>query len=132
VGSSWIDFHLSEKRNTVAARAFFEKAIGCHGLPDKVTIDKSGANKAGMDSINLQLMLLTIIGYLASVQLSHWPFQIQVRQVKYLNNIGEQDHSSIKRIIKHMMGFKAFDSAKATLAEIELHITCCVKDSISK
>jgi putative transposase len=33
----------------------------------------------------------------------------------------EQDHRSIKRIIKPMMGFKAFHSASATLAGIELH-----------
>jgi len=116
-----IDFRLSEKRDTLAARAFFAKAIGCHGLPDKVTIDKSGTNKAGIDSINCQLMVLAIIGYFASGQLTYWPFQIQVRQIKYLNNIVEQDHRSIKRIIKPIMGFKAFDSAKATLAGIELH-----------
>jgi putative transposase len=85
-----LDFRLSEKRDTAAARAFFEKTIRCHGLPDKVTIDKSGANKAGIESINCQLMLLTIIGYLASGQMTHWPFQIQVRQIKYLNNVVEQ------------------------------------------
>lgn len=116
-----IDFMLSEKRDTAAARAFFAKAISCHGLPDKVTIDKSGANKAGIDSINCQLMLLALMGYLASGQLSYWPFQLQVRQVKYLNNIVEQDHRSIKRIIKPMLGFKTFDTAKATLAGIKLH-----------
>ena len=36
----------------LAARAFFEKTIRCHGLPDKVMIGKSDANKAGMDSIS--------------------------------------------------------------------------------
>jgi putative transposase len=41
--------------------------------------------------------------------------------VKYLNNIVEQDHRGIKRIIKPMMGFKSFNSAEATLAGIELH-----------
>ena len=116
-----IDFMLSEKRDTAAARAFFTKAMGYHGLPDKVTIDKSGANKAGMECINLHLMLLALLAYFASGQLSYWPFQIQVRQVKYLNNIVEQDHRSIKRIIKPMLGFKTFDTAKATLAGIELH-----------
>jgi putative transposase len=40
---------LSEKRDEPAARAFFEKAIGYNGFPEKVTIDKSGANKAGID-----------------------------------------------------------------------------------
>jgi transposase-like protein len=38
---------LSEKRDELAARAFFNKAIGSNGLPEKVTMDKSGANKAG-------------------------------------------------------------------------------------
>ena len=42
-----VDFLLSEKRDEPAARAFFKKSIGSSGLPDKVTMDKSGANKAG-------------------------------------------------------------------------------------
>lgn len=57
-----VDFMLSEKRDEPAARAFFEKAIGSNGLPDKVTMDKSGANKAGIDTINLQLALLFMMG----------------------------------------------------------------------
>jgi len=48
-------------------------------------------------------------------------FQIIVRQIKYLNNIIEQDHRAIKRITKPMMGFKAFHSAEATIAGTELH-----------
>ena len=44
---------------------------------------------------------------------------IEVRQVKYLNNIIEQDHRFIKRITRPMMGFKAFHSAIATVAGIE-------------
>ena len=43
------------------------------------------------------------------------------RQIKYLNNIVEQDHRFVKKITKPMKGFKAFDCAKATLAGIELH-----------
>lgn len=56
-----------------------------------------------------------------------------VRQVKYLNNILEQDHRFIKRITgpplavcrqtsagQRLMGFKAFHSAAATVAQIEL------------
>ena len=33
-----------------------------------------------------------------------------------INNIIEQDHRHIKRIIKPIMGFKSFLSAKATIA----------------
>jgi putative transposase len=45
--------------------------------------------------------------------------KVKVIQVKYLNNIIEQDHRFIKKIGKPMMGFKAFHSTKATLDGIE-------------
>ena len=38
------DFMLSERRNKAAARRFFKRAIGSNGVPDRVVIDKSGAN----------------------------------------------------------------------------------------
>jgi putative transposase len=108
-----IDFMVSEKRDKEAALSFFNKAIGENGLPEKVTMDKSGANKAGIDAINLFLFSMF---YMAKTI-----FQITVRQIKYLNNILEQDHRAIKRITKPMMGFKALHSAEATIAGIELH-----------
>ena len=111
--SKTVDFLLSEKRDEPAARAFFEKAIGSNGLPEKVTMDKSGAKKAGIDTINLHLPLLFMLGGLF--------VQLTVRQIKYLNNIVEQDHRFIKKITKPMKGFNAFHSADATLADIELH-----------
>ncbi len=107
-----IDFMLSKKRDEAAAINFFEKAIGSSGLPEKITIDKSGANKAGIDAINLQLALITLLGCTL--------MQIQIRQIKYLNNIVEQDHRGIKRIVNPMMCFKSFNSAQATIAGIEL------------
>ena len=45
---------------------------------------------------------------------------IAVRQVKYLNNIVEQDHRAIKRITRPMLGFKSFRSAANVLAGVEL------------
>jgi hypothetical protein len=45
---------------------------------------------------------------------------IEVRQVKYLNNIVEQDHRAIKRITRPMLNFKSFRSAGCVLAVIEL------------
>ena len=101
------------KRDKKAALSFFTKAIDQHGLPEKVTMDKSGSNKAAIDYVNSFLVLL-------SVMLGK-PFQILVRQIKYLNNIVESDHRAVKKICKGMMGFKAFHSAQATIAGIELH-----------
>jgi len=98
-----IDFLLRAKRDKVAARKFFEKAMTLHGDPEKVTMDKSGSNKAAMDEIN-----------------QHREVPIEVRQIKYLNNIVEQDHRSVKRITKPMMGFKSFRAARNVLAGIEL------------
>jgi putative transposase len=106
-----IDFRLSKNRDREAAEKFLEKAIGCSGLPDKVTIDKSGANKAGLEAVHLQLEILLM-----------WSGQLfEIRQIKYLNNMVEQDHRAIKRVVNPMMGFKAFHSAQMTLAGIELH-----------
>ena len=76
-------------------------------------MDKSGANKAGMDFINLKLICLYL--------LTGAYYQITVRQIKYLNNIVEQDHRFVKKITRPMKGFKSFESAKATIAGIELH-----------
>ncbi len=59
-----VDFMLSEKPDEPAARA------GSNGFPEKVTIDKSGANKAGIDTINLKLALLCLLGFMF-VQLSN-------------------------------------------------------------
>ena len=57
-----VDFMLSEHRDEPAARAFFEKAIGSSRIPDKVAMDKSGANKAGINTINLRLVLFFMMG----------------------------------------------------------------------
>ena len=103
-----LDFMLSERRDLAAARRFFKKAIVTNGVPKKVVIDKSGANLAGLQSVN------TILKFTGTGEI------IEIRQIKYLNNILEQDHRFIKRITRPMMGFKAFHSASATIAGIEV------------
>src|SRR5262249_47431225 len=45
---------------------------------------------------------------------------IIIRQVKYLNNIVEQDHRGVKRVTRPMLGFKSFEAAQGTLVGIEL------------
>ena len=108
-----VDFMLSKKRDRKAAFRFLSRAIGNNGVPDKVTIDGSAASKLGLNLLNIILMF-------GSVFSGRW-FHFLLRQIKYLNNIVEQDHRFIKKITKPMLGFKAWESAKATLAGIELH-----------
>ena len=98
-----IDLLLTAKRDRKAAVRFLRKAIRLHGVPTKITIDKSGANTAAIASYNLERAA-----------------EIELRQVKYLNNVVEQDHRAIKRQVPPMTGFKSFWSASATLAGIEL------------
>ena len=98
---------LSENRDEAAATEFFRQTICNNGWPDRVVIDKSGANAAGLENMNLLLIL------------SGWCWLIEVLQVKYLTNIIEQDHRFIKRITRQMKGFKSFAAARATLAGIE-------------
>ena len=98
-----IDFLLTAKRDKAAAKRFFDKAMQANGAPEKVTMDKSGANKAAIDEINASREIPMV-----------------VRQVKYLNNIVEQDHRAVNRMTKPMLGFKSFQSAKNILAGIEL------------
>jgi putative transposase len=40
------------KRDKAAARRYFEKAIAANGVPETVTIDRSGTNLAGLNAIN--------------------------------------------------------------------------------
>lgn len=103
-----LDFMLSERRDTAAARRFFKRAADTNGVPDRIAIDKSGANLAGLQSLNV-ILKFTGAGRI-----------IGIVQSKYLNNIVEQDHRFIKRITRPMLGFKALHSAAATLAGIEV------------
>jgi putative transposase len=103
-----LDFMLSEQRDQVAATTFFMKKIRTNGFPDKVVIDKSGANLAGLENMNGLLIM------------NGWFWLIDILQVKYLNNTIEQDHRFIKKLTKQMKGFKSFISASATLDGIEV------------
>jgi putative transposase len=52
-----LDFMLSEHRDDAAATAFFTRVIDNNGFPDRVVIDKSGANLAGLQNMNCLLIL---------------------------------------------------------------------------
>ena len=75
-------------------------------MPEKITIDKSGANTAsstaGIESVKAYACV-----------------DILMRQDKYLNSHVEQNHRAIKRITRPMLGFKSFWSARIPIAGIE-------------
>ena len=98
-----IDFLLTPTRDRDAAEAFLRKAIRTQGLPEKITIDKSGSNTAAIQHYNKTQKTAIII-----------------RHSKYLNNIVEQDHRAAKRVVRPMLGFKSFWSARCTIAGIEI------------
>lgn len=100
-----VDFLLTKRRMKGSAQKFLNKAIGNNSKPRVINIDKSGANKSGIRSINRELLIVK---------------KIKIRQCKYLNNIVEQDHRNIKRRISIDTGFKEFESAQRTLAGIEV------------
>src|SRR3977135_4170504 len=70
-----IDFLLAPNRDRDAAETFLHKAICTQGLPEKITIDWSGANPAAITHYNHTHKTAIVI-----------------RHSKYLNNIVEQDH----------------------------------------
>ncbi|HYX38409.1 MAG TPA: IS6 family transposase [Oligoflexus sp.] len=98
-----IDFLLAAKRDQKAALRFLKKAVRQHGVPGKINTDKSGANAAGLKAFNHEHST-----------------DIELRQVKYLNNIVEQDHRRIRQRTRPMLGFKTFMSATKTIAGIEI------------
>jgi putative transposase len=103
-----VDFQLTAKRDMAGARRFLERAINLHDVPEKITIDKSGANTAAIESVKAAACV-----------------DILMRQNKYLNNIARQDHRAIKRITRPILGFKSFWSARIIIASIEtMHMIC--------
>jgi putative transposase len=98
-----IDFLLTAERDEQAAKRFLTKAIRRHGVPEKSTVDRSAANEAAIKRDN-----------------EGYGITIDIRQIKYLNNIVEQDHRGVKRVTRPMLGFTSFEAAQATLVGIEL------------
>lgn len=101
-----LDFMLSAKRDGKAAARFFRKVLGAlhTQTPRVITVDKSAAYPVAMDELKRDKTLKT---------------ETELRQRKYLNNIIEQDHRNVKRIVKPMMGFQSFNTARRTLRGIE-------------
>lgn len=97
-----IDFYLSKARNKQAAKRFFKKALAFSHVskPRVITVDKNPAYPIAIQELKEEKQM---------------PEGIQLRQVKYLNNIVEQDH----RFIRPMLGLKSLRTAKRIIAGVE-------------
>ena len=101
-----VDVLLRAKRDVAAAKVFFRRAFRGQGrLPHKITLDGYQASHRA-----------------ASEVLGEHPEgnRCEIRSSKYLNNLIEQDHRSIKLRLGPMLGFKRFRRAATTIAGIEL------------
>jgi putative transposase len=84
-----IDFLLRAHRDKTAARRYFEKSIAQNGVPETVTIDKSGANLSALEAINNDRQT-----------------PIKIRQSKYLNNLVEVRHEVAYRSCSHFSRYR--------------------------
>jgi IS6 family transposase len=101
-----IDFLLTAKRDTAAAKRFFEKVFSSSSnpIPRVINVDKNPAYPAAVEALKAEGTL---------------PRRVHLRQCKYLNNVIEQDHRTVKKRTWLAKGYGSFRSAWRTLQGIE-------------
>ena len=101
-----LEFLLSPRRDGEAAKRFFAKALAAPytSTPLVITVDKNAAYPKAFKELKAE-------GLMAEA--------CELRQRKYLNNLVEQDHRFIKRLVKLGMGFFSFETAWRTLQGYE-------------
>jgi len=102
-----LDFWLSSTRNAEAARRFLLKTLAASHTtePRVINVDKHAAYPKAFAELKAEGTI---------------PEHCELRQVKYLNNLIEQDHRFIKRLTKPGMGFFSFETAWRTLQGFEM------------
>ena len=102
-----IDFMLSAKRDTKAAKRFFRKMLKLpqHPSPRVINVDQNKAYPPAVEELKEEGIL---------------PSASQLRRCKYLNNIVEQDHRFIKRRVDPGLGFFSFKTARRTIGGYEV------------
>ncbi len=101
-----LDFMLSAKRDAKAAKRFFKKVLkgAWTVMPRVINVDKNPAYPAALKDLKADEVL---------------PQETELRQVKYLNNLIEQDHRFIKRRTNPGLGFGSFNTARRTIQGYE-------------
>jgi len=101
-----IDFMLSAKRDKQAAKRFFRKALKAihNSSPRVINVDKNAAYPTAIGELK------------AEKTLTH---TCKLRHNKYLNNIIEQEHRFIKKLVNPSLGFKSFHTARRTIVGYE-------------
>lgn len=101
-----IEFMLSAKRDVSAAKRFFKKMMraGHRRLPFSISVDKNAAYPEAFSTVQAERIV---------------PRDCELRRVKYLNDVIEQDHRFIKKKVRAPQCFKRFRTAERTLEGIE-------------
>ena len=101
-----IDFLLTAKRDAAAAKRFFRKALRSPGnpVPRVINVDKNPSYPAAVEAPKEKGVL---------------PRRVHLRQCKYLNNVVEQDHRTVKKRTWLAKGYGSFSTAWRTLQGIE-------------
>jgi transposase-like protein len=101
-----LEFLLSPTRDAQAAKRFFAKALTAPhtSTPRVITVDKNAASPKAFKELKAEGIM---------------PDSCELRQSKYLNNLVEQDHRFIKRLVKLGMGFFSSETAWRTLQGYE-------------
>ena len=97
---------MTAKRDTNAAKRFFLKVLkGTYTIePRVINVDKNPSYSPAIEQMKE-------LGILSE--------DTELRQVKYLNNIIEQDHRGVKHLINPGMSFGSFNSARRTIKGCE-------------
>jgi transposase-like protein len=101
-----IDFLLTAKRDTAGAKRFLSKALRAVGNPHPrvINVDKNPAYPPAVEQLKAEGTLRR---------------RVDLRQCKYLNNVVEQDHRTVKQRAWLAKGYGSFPSAWRTLQGIE-------------
>ena len=101
-----IDFLLTARRDAKAAKRFLRKALSQPGNPHPrvINVNRNPAYPAAVEALKAEGTLRR---------------RCRLRQCKYLNNVIEQDHRTVKQRMWLAKGYGSFRTAWRTLRGIE-------------